>query len=612
MTDLKGVMMNFTQIDIHNEYLKSLELDSIIRNENIHTVFQPIYDLGTGDIFAAESLSRIDGPSTFSGPEDLFNIAGLFDMTACLEKLCRRKALTTASDNNFNTKITINVCPSILSCPGHEKGFTAALYEELFDYKKDIIIELTEKYYIKDHKVFNETVKYYKDQGFKVAIDDLGAGFSGLNMLIGIEPYMVKLDRGLISGIYKNTKKKLLVDSLVSFCKKIGALTVAEGIETEKELITVMQMGVDLGQGYLLGKPDRTIENENRKIKELLNYRKYYQNIRIHKNDTLETLIEESHGIDENEQIKEAVTYFKEKKDKNCLVALSGRIPVGIIFKDRLFFKLGQQYGFDLFSRKSLSEVMEKGLVVDKDTLIEDVVKDILDRDEKNINDSVILTRNRNFLGIVKVHKILEWISSKKINMAKQANPLTGLPGNNIIRNVLEDRLYSNSLFSVLYFDIDNFKPFNDCFGFDTGDNVIAYLGKLIESTIKEWDISGFSGHIGGDDFIAVTGIKDVAELSSDIIQKFDSGIKQFHDSETIQRGYYTSVSRNGQTVRYPVLSLSIAVVSTKQKKINSIGQLAFIASEVKKKVKTCEGSNYFIDRRFGEKSTVSEVSMYN
>lgn len=252
--------MNYTQTDIHNDYLKSMELDSIIKNEKIYSVYQPIYDLESGRIFAAESLSRINGNTSFSGPEELFDIAGRYNMTSSLEKLCRKKALTTASNSNFNTKITINVCPSILTYPDHEKGYTAALYEELFRYKNDIIIELTEKYYIKDQIIFNETVKYYKEQGFKIAIDDLGAGFSGLNMLIGIEPYMVKLDRSLISGIYKNTKKKLLVDSLISFCKKIGALTVAEGIETEEELLTVMEMGVDLGQGYFLARPGFELE----------------------------------------------------------------------------------------------------------------------------------------------------------------------------------------------------------------------------------------------------------------------------------------------------------------------------------------------------------------
>jgi len=221
------------------------DLIGIIKNRNIFSIYQPIVDLQTGEVYSYEALSRINGPSIFSGPDKLFQAAQRFHLTPDLEKICRFKALKRAQELNIEKLISLNICPSLLQ-PSDHKPAAEDLFEELFDLRENIILELTEKFYIADNRLFRETIDHFKRHGFKIAVDDLGSGFTGLKMLAELEPFIVKIDRFLINDIHKSTRKRMLLESIVSFCHKINSQVVAEGIETEKELETIISMKVDL------------------------------------------------------------------------------------------------------------------------------------------------------------------------------------------------------------------------------------------------------------------------------------------------------------------------------------------------------------------------------
>lgn len=182
------------------------DLSDIIQHGRIQTVFQPIISLKSAEVYGYEALSRITGPSVFKGPEELFQAAIQYNLISKLERLCRTKALVRAHDLGIDKIIFLNICPSALELPDHERGVTAALVKELFHMRANVILEITERRYIDDHKLFRKTAAYYRDQGFMIAIDDLGAGFAGLKMPAQIEPDIVKVDRFLTSDIHYNLK----------------------------------------------------------------------------------------------------------------------------------------------------------------------------------------------------------------------------------------------------------------------------------------------------------------------------------------------------------------------------------------------------------------------
>lgn len=231
------------------------ELEEIITGEMIAPVYQPIFSLQSREIHGYEALSRVSRPGAAASPEELFTRAARYNLAYHLDMLCRRKALTRARILNLTGKLFINVCPGVLLASEHEPGITAALLERLEIDRARIVFELTERTLIDDYALFHRALAHYRDQGYSIAIDDLGSGYAGLKMLAELEPEYVKLARFLVAGVDTSSTRQSLVEALVNFCAKIGATVIAEGIERQEELAFLASAGVQLGQGYLLARP---------------------------------------------------------------------------------------------------------------------------------------------------------------------------------------------------------------------------------------------------------------------------------------------------------------------------------------------------------------------
>jgi GGDEF domain-containing protein len=181
----------------------------------------------------------------------------------------------------------------------------------------------------------------------------------------------------------------------------------------------------------------------------------------------------------------------------------------------------------------------------------------------------------------------------------QNCNPLTKLPGNLTIEREVQQRLDRGEKVAVLYLDLDNFKAFNDRFGFEQGDRVIHTTAQAIQQAVAVLDNPGdFVGHIGGDDFIVLTEPHLAERLSQEIIRIFDLEVPLLYPEEDRARGYITSVDRRGQVQNFPLCSLSIAIVSNEQRPIRDFLELSSLASEVKKYAKSLEGSAFARDRR--------------
>jgi len=180
-----------------------------------------------------------------------------------------------------------------------------------------------------------------------------------------------------------------------------------------------------------------------------------------------------------------------------------------------------------------------------------------------------------------------------------EANPLTRLPGNTAIIDEIEERIEGEKLFAVLYIDLDNFKAFNDRYGFERGDKVIQQTARIVIKNIKELGNSDdFVGHIGGDDFITITTPEKVDPVCSHIIKSFDREILKFYSARDRARGYISSEDRQGKINKFPIMTITIGVVTNVKRKFGHKGQVAAVGAELKKYGKSLPGSNYVIDRR--------------
>lgn len=223
-------------------------LDCALTGQGVRPVFQPVVDLTRAVVVGYEALTRFDGyPVT--NPEEWFDAARRVGRSAALEALALKLALTTRNDLPPNTFLAVNVGPDVLD----RREVRAVLSAQ--GSLGGVVIELTEHARIDSYVSLEPALNRLRAAGAMIAIDDAGAGYAGLQHLIGIRPHIIKLDRNLISGVDRDEAKRALVEMVGTFASRIDAWVLAEGIEHLGELDAVVSLGVPLAQGYLLGRP---------------------------------------------------------------------------------------------------------------------------------------------------------------------------------------------------------------------------------------------------------------------------------------------------------------------------------------------------------------------
>ncbi len=184
----------------------------------------------------------------------------------------------------------------------------------------------------------------------------------------------------------------------------------------------------------------------------------------------------------------------------------------------------------------------------------------------------------------------------RRSRQEREANPLTGLPGNVQIHDQIDSRIRSNTEFALLYLDLDNFKCFNDVYGFSEGDKVIQRLSEIITDTVRtEGNSNDFVGHIGGDDFICITTLDKVKVLCKDIVQRFDSKIPLHYNEEDRKRGFIYGESREGKKSKCGIMTVSIGAVLNTSTGYKTMWDLVAAGAEAKRNAKRNSESSYYI-----------------
>lgn len=195
---------------------------------------------------------------------------------------------------------------------------------------------------------------------------------------------------------------------------------------------------------------------------------------------------------------------------------------------------------------------------------------------------------------MLRIHNLLEWSRQQRA-----ASPLTGLPGNLSINEEIRRRILQNEPFALLQLDIDYFKAFNDHYGYARGDQAIQQVARILVETSHEYGGSGnFVGHIGGDDFVVMTSTERAEALAHEIVKRFDAAVPTLYDADDLARGHIEVRNRRHVPENFPMMSLTIALVSTDKMPVNHLAQLIDIAQELKAHGKGISGSVVVNERR--------------
>ncbi len=575
-------IINYTTI-----YRRYYEFLRILNQKNIRSLFQPIVSLKDGEILGYEALSRGPAGSDFESPLALLAYAKENDFLWDIEYLCRQQALENSrSFLQEGQLLFINVDADIFNDSKYQSGLTKKALDYYGISAKNVVFEITEHNSVSSKDLYATALKNYREQGYQIAIDDVGTGYSNLSMLLETRPEFLKIDMALVHDIDKDLTKQSLLKTFKSFCQSSGIKMIAEGIETLDELEALIRIGIDYGQGYFLKRPSQTdlILNKDlqNQIKLLADLNRQGTSQCFPLDINVGSIAKSEVTVDISAQGHDLDKIFRSHPE------ILG-IPV---------LEDGRQYGLELFLKKNVARLMDAApMILDYNMPIRDVSRSSMNRDNESIYDHIIIIQDGSYFGVVTIKDLLEKTSQIELNIAKHSNPLTGLPGNIMIEKNLQECLESGRDYCVLYLDLDNFKPFNDKYGFERGDLLISLTGQIaknqLENICKLKGNPPFIGHIGGDDFVITLpgSIGEGKALAENIIANFEKEKKVFFPKEDIKLGYFYEKNRQGKKQRFNLTSLSIVLVYGNSGQYQSVFELSEAAGKIKSLCKAQEGS---------------------
>lgn len=571
------------------------ELGRILASEALTPLFQPIYATDKADICGYEALIRGPSSSPLHSPKALFQTALECNLLSQLELVCRKVSIARFVELKLPGLLFLNVSPMIFVVDDHPSGQTLSYLREAGLDPQRVVIELSEQYPVDEPDLLQKALLHYKDLGLKIAIDDLGAGYSGLRFWSEIKPDFVKIDRYFISQIHQDPVKREFVKSIVALAASVRSQVIAEGIEVEAELDELQQLGVVFAQGFLLGRPQ---DFPSHLPPALLKQRRRCRRIPKLLDKNVGMLLQHSPSVLHTQPAGEVADYFHRHPHQLSLPVLENNVPVGMVWRDDLLEKFSTPYGRALYQTKPVHKLMNtSAVVVDVAAPLDRVADSLTSEHRDKLPWHFIITQQGEYLGIGAVRDLLKEITQQQIQYASYANPLTQLPGNVPIYQHIDELLLYRQPFWLAYFDLNNFKPFNDVYGYAQGDKAI----KLVADLLSQYcDTQDFIGHVGGDDFVVVFHQEHWAAVCDQILTEFDQRVRSLYRPDDLARGGIEAKARTGELQIYPLLGLAVGIVCPDVDQCESHHQVAELASAAKKHAKLTVGSSCFYSRRRG------------
>ncbi|PKH02084.1 hypothetical protein CXF72_13690 [Psychromonas sp. MB-3u-54] len=581
-------------MNINRPNVTMLSLDSIIQNKNLSVFFQPIVENIKRNIFAYEALIRGPFESQLYSPIALFAAAKSQGRLVDLEILCRELSILQFKKLNLGGKLFLNASPETLFQPNFRSGQTLKLLKKIDLDPSRVVIELTEHSPLENYEVIRNALQHYKEMGFEIAMDDLGSGYSGLRAWYELRPDYVKIDRHFMCDIDSDKVKQQFVLSIKNIAQELGCKVIAEGVETADEFRFIEKIGLQFCQGYYFKRPAalpvRRINNNLFSERRLTTQSKN----RLISSKMVGELLQPIDAISRSTTIESCASLFKETPELDSIPVLEDNKPIGLIHRNNLTNLFFSAYGRALSGRKTIASLVDRQvLILEHDLSIEQASILISDQPGRKKILEFIIVNKGEYQGIGSIIDLLKEITNLQINNARYANPLTLLPGNVPISKNLDQRLKEQSRFTICYVDLDHFKPYNDCYGYEKGDQIILGVADILRDIVTDRD--DFIGHIGGDDFIVILSSDHWQTQCEKILAKFSEWVRHRYRPEDQERGGIASEDRTGAKQFYPLLSLSIGCVNLSPFVCNSHNDVAVLASYAKSKAKKIKGNSLYL-----------------
>ncbi|HVI50347.1 MAG TPA: GGDEF domain-containing protein [Candidatus Sulfotelmatobacter sp.] len=527
-------------------------------------VFQPVVNVATGLCFGFEGLLRNHDQLGFPTQQALFDACyeqGVLE-AAQLQLWELAVSRFSATPKARGKRLFLNMDSRSLSnadlITRHIKGLLAHYDLSESSVAFDILSAPSEEL-----ATSREWVRPFRRNSCKLSLDHYGAAM-GAQLLHVTEPDFIKISPFFVRDVWSDSRKKLLLSQMVSIAHLLGIVVVACGVETEKEFLVCKEVGCDLVQGFMVAKPDARIDS----FPQLYPHVEQLSRTDRRRKDGDQKII-----LDQMERIEPlpvdanvTAVFERLRSDTNQtfvpIIDLMGQ-PLGIIREANIKNYAYSPFGKDLISNKGLGRKLRDFIVrcpiAEVHMSVENIMAIYSGEEEA---EGILLVEQMRYVGFLSARSIIRVINEKNLAQARDQNPLSKLPGNALINQFVNDSLtLGDERFVYAYVDFDNFKPFNDKYGFRLGDRAILLFAELMRKSIEQ---QHFLGHIGGDDFfIGFVGL-ELAEAErqvADLLAAFRGDAESFYDADARAAGFITAPDREGHLKNFPLLSASAALV---------------------------------------------------
>lgn len=563
-------------------------LAQLIAADSIQTLFQPIVDNKKQGILGYEALSRGPENSPYYTAPAIFALARQQSRLLELEVHCLVSAIRRFQERRLEGMLFVNLSPATLqtlSLPNFQKLLTQYDLQPI-----QLVIELTEQPEDSSLPALIERIVSLREAGIAIAIDDLGSASSSLSRWLTLKPEYIKLDRLFSHGLQDDPTRRLFINSLLELANQTNTRLICEGVETQEEWYTLVQLGLRYGQGFWFAKP--LAYPEPLEIQSISQHAKHQQRQRIRE------LVQTAKTVLPTEQCQQVLELFKADANLHCLPVINQKDqPIGVIRRNMLMAHFAERFGHSLYAKRPVRDLMDPNpICVDANLDLIQVSQHLVEHNSDDMDAWFLICEQGQYLGMGRIRELMHKLTNFKIQMAQHANPLTLLPGNVPIHQNIEKAVQLNEAFILVYCDLNHFKPYNDVYGYDRGDQIIKLIAQLLRKHLGHKN--NFIGHLGGDDFILLlkqgdwqTGIRG---LQNELRQRR----LQYYQAQDVDAGGIHSLDRDGQQKFFPLLEMAVGLVPWQPGCGLTAGQLSEQLTLAKKAAKLHPHLDYWLEQK--------------
>ena len=564
----------------------------LMRSGGLYCVFQPLANLRDGSVYAHEALIRGPIDTPLHTPDVLLNLARREGVLQDFELLCVFTALEQWGAQVTPGRLFVNLSADAL-VHGVALLGAARLGQSLRRCGVNarlLVLEITEHERVTDMPLLRQAINAVHACGARVALDDFGDGRSSLRLWCEVKPDFVKIDKYFIHDISDHPEKLQMVQAIKGIADVFGTQLIAEGIETCDDLRALRDLDIPLGQGWLLGRPavEPAHQVEGSAVQVLHDRRVA---VLPHLGQTarpgiLRSLLVVQAPTASPGTTNDAVAaLLHERTDLHALAVLDGTRPVALINRQQFMNNYATLYFRELHGRKPcLGFANMSPRVVELDCDVDQLVGILTSQDQRYLSDGYIVTDNGRYLGLGTSDQLVRAVTETRIEAARHANPLTFLPGNIPISMHMQRLLENGTEFVACYADLNNFKPFNDHYGYWRGDQMIRLVARL--ATARCDARRDFVGHVGGDDFMLIFQSSDWLQRCKDIVEDFAREAITLFDEPARQAGGIQAEDRHGVPRFFPCTTLAIGAVHITPGRFRHAEEVANLAAVAKREAK--------------------------